>query len=235
MKKLLSFFLFSSIALAGPEVVPAPVKHLYLPDGFDSNDAVEVVVTGMFPNPCYSRNDVKVTLKDDLVDIRIDALNNERMLPTTRCPQMAVPFKEVVHLGNMQGGNYNVVVNGHTKNKIRDSFDIAEASSNSVDDHIYAAIEWVEKTGSNDVILHGWRYSNCIDLNNVQVVSNKKDTLSILPVMKQLSDFCPMKMMPTKYAVKLDFSSLKMKNPLLHVRTMDGKSVNTIINLEERR
>lgn len=38
---------YSMAAFAGPEIVTAPVKHLYLPDGFDSNDNVEVVVTGL--------------------------------------------------------------------------------------------------------------------------------------------------------------------------------------------
>jgi hypothetical protein len=53
--------------------------------------------------------------------------------------------------------------------------------------------------------------------------------------MKQVSDFCPMKGMPVSYPVRFDFSGLKVKKPLLHVRTMDGKSVNTIIDLEGRR
>lgn len=229
MKKIFPLvFLASVSAFANPDVVPAPVKHLYLPEGFDSNDAVEVVVTGAFPNTCFSRNDVKVKVVNDQIDIKITAMSQEK---DRRCPDMVVPFKEVVHVGTLQGGDYKVVVN----NKLQDKFSIAEASSNSVDDHIYAAIEYIEKKSQDEVVLHGWRYSNCIDLDKVEVVSNKKDTLSVLPVMKQLSDFCPMKMMPTQYNVKVDLSSMKMKEPLLHVRTMDGKSINTIINMEERR
>jgi hypothetical protein len=110
---------------------------------------------------------------------------------------------------------------------------VHEAASNSVDDNVYAALEYVEKKSQNDFVLHGWKYSNCMELNEVKVVSNQKDTLSILPIMKKVSDHCPMKGMPVAYPVKLDFSSLKMNQPLLHVRTMDGKSVNSVVHLEE--
>jgi hypothetical protein len=216
---------------AQPEIVIAPVSHLYLPDGFDSNDSVEVIVTGAFSNSCYSRNDVKVEVDGDQIDIQVTAIANEKSFPASRCSDMIVPYKEVVNVGNLQGGDYKVNVN----NTLKDVLKIAEASSNSVDDNIYAAIEWVENKGDNNYMLHGWRYSNCIDLDSVKVISNNKDTLSILPVMKQLSSFCPMKMTPVSYPVKLDFSSMKMKSPLLHVRTMDGKSVNTIIQIEGRR
>ncbi|HXH31104.1 MAG TPA: hypothetical protein VNJ01_09855, partial [Bacteriovoracaceae bacterium] len=66
----------------------------------------------------------------------------------------------------------------------------------------------------------------------VKVVSNEKDTLSILPIMKQVSDFCPMKGISFSYPIKLDFTGIDVKMPLLHVRTLDGKSVNTIVNLK---
>jgi hypothetical protein len=236
MKKAFFLLVFSSLSsFASPDIVVAPVKHLYLPHGFDSNDAVEVVVTGEFPNTCYSRNDVKVKVSEETIDISITAANHEKIASPVRCAEMIVPFKEVVHVGNLQGGKYKVRVNEKTRFLLEDEFTIQEASSNSVDDHIYAAIEWVEKKSDKEFVLHGWRYSNCIDLEKIEVVSNKKDTISILPVMKQLSSFCPMKMMPTAYSMKLDLSELKMKQPLLHVRTMDGKSVNSIVDLEERR
>lgn len=227
MKKVLCIMLLASIsAFANVDIIPAPVKHVYLPSGFDSNDAVEVVVTGAFASACFSRNDVKVKVIEDTIEIKITSISHEKL---RSCPDMVVPFKEVVHIGNLQGGDYKVIVN----NKLEDQFSITEASSSSVDENIYAAVEYVEKKSKDEVVLHGWRYSNCIDIDKVRVVSNNKDTLSILPVMKQLSSFCPMKGMPTQYAVKLDLSSMKIKEALLHVRTMDGKSINSIMNMEE--
>ncbi len=225
------FLLMTATAWAQPEIVPAPVTHLYVPAGFDSNDTVEVVVTGNFPNSCYSRNEVKVDVRDEEIVVNVSAATHEKTFPTIRCSDMLVPFKEVVHIGNLQGGDYKITVN----NRLRDTLRVVEATSNSVDENLYAAIEWVEEKGGNNVVLHGWRYSNCIDIDRVEVKSNGKDTLAILPVMKRLTDFCPMKMMPVQYPVKLDLSSLTMRQPLLHVRTMDGKSVNAILRLNDRR
>ncbi|MGE3608632.1 MAG: hypothetical protein AB7I27_03510 [Bacteriovoracaceae bacterium] len=228
-KAILLSFLFSSLAHAAPQIIPAPVSHLYVPQGFDNNDAVEVVVTGYFTNTCFSRNTVNVDIKEDKINISVSAIANE---DTKRlCAEMIVPFKEVVSIGNLQGGDYDINVNG----VLKDSVSIKEASSNATDDHLYADIESVERKSGTDFVLKGWRFSNCIELDKIEVVSNGKDTLSILPVMKQVSNFCPMKMMPIAYPVKLDFSSVKVKEPLIHVRTMDGKSFNKIIYAEDRR
>lgn len=224
-----SLILLSASAFAQADLRSAPVKHLYVPTGFDSNDSVEVVVTGHFPNPCYSRNTVSVDVKDDVISVEISALlrSEEKLL----CPQMQVPFKEVVSVGNLQGGKYKITVNG----TLKDSLTVEEASSSAVDEHLYGAIDAVEHKGGDNYILHGWRYSSCIDLDRVQVVSNGKDTLSVLPIMKQLSDFCPMKMTPVSYPVKLKTSGLKSKEPLIHVRTMDGKSFNKVLGMRDLR
>ncbi len=210
------------------DVTPAPVKHLYVPTGFDSNDSVEVVVTGNFPNPCYSRNTVSVEVKNENINVEISALRRDDKL---RCPDVAVPFKEVVSIGNLQGGDYKINVNG----TLSEALTISEATSGAVDDHLYAAIDQLEHKGGDNYILHGWRYSPCIDLDRVEVVSNGKDTLSVLPIMKQNSDFCPMKLTPVSYPVNLAVRGLKIQEPLVHIRTMDGKSFNTVLDLRERR
>lgn len=213
-------------AVANAEVSLAPVKHLYIPTGFDNNDSVEVVVSGTFPTPCYSRNTVAVDVVGDTISIEISAIQRDTK---ALCPAMLVPYKEVVALGNLQGGSYEVVVN----NKLKETLLINESSSNAIDDHLYAAIDQLEKVSDKEYILHGWRYSNCVQLDKVEVMTNDKDTLSVLPVMKQLSRHCPMKGTPVSYPVSLDFSKLKTKEPLVHVRTMDGKSFNTILHLED--
>lgn len=225
---ILAALLMFSFSQAYAEIGQAPVKHLYVPTGFDSNDSVEVVVTGTFPTPCYSRNTVSVEVKGDQIAIEVSAIRRDTK---SMCPQMQVPFKEVVSIGNLQGGTYDLVVN----EKLADTLVVGEATSNSVDDHLYAAIDRIEQKGPSEYVLHGWRYSHCVVLDKVKVVSNGKDTLSVLPIMKQVNNFCPMKGMPIAYDVNLDFSGLKTKEPLVHVRTMDGKSFNSIINLEGQK
>lgn len=224
---ILTALLVVSFTQAYADIGLAPVKHLYVPTGFDSNDSVEVVVTGTFPTPCYSRNTVSVEVKGDQIAIEVSAIRRDTK---ALCPQMQVPFKEVVSVGNLQGGSYDLTVN----EKLTDTLVVGEATSNSVDDHLYAAIDRLEEKAPGEYVLHGWRYSHCVMFDEVKVVSNGKDTLSVLPIMKQVNSFCPMKGMPVAYDVKLDFSSIKTKEPLIHVRTMDGKSFNSILNLEQK-
>ena len=65
---------FNSFAIL-PDVVEAPLDHLFVPNGFDNNDNVEVVVTGKFPNPCYVRNSYKVKIQEDQIKIDVTSLS----------------------------------------------------------------------------------------------------------------------------------------------------------------
>lgn len=235
MKTFILLLSLSQVALAAPEVILSPLKHLYIPKGFDSNDSAEVVITGTFPNPCHARNNVNVSVKDDVIDVTITALAPDAATKALRaCPDMTVPFKEVVSLGNLQGGSYKIVANRAAgAGAVSETIFIGEARSSAVDNYVYDSVDWVEQKPDGEVILHAMRYSPCYELDKVRVISNERDTLSILPIMKQVSDFCPMKGTPVSYPIKLDFTGIDVKNALLHVRTIDGKSVNAIVNSKE--
>ncbi len=209
------------------QIERAPVKHVYVPQGFDANDVIEVIVTGTLPTPCYGRHNTIVKISGRWIQIEVMANRREGQRP---CPEMIVPFHEVISVGNLPAGNYNVTVNGI----LLESLEVKNVIIPGKDDYLYAAIDRIESVGGSDFILHGWRYSNCVVANNIKVISNGKDTFSILPIMQQVSDFCPMKMMPVAFPLRLNLSGLKTKYPLLHVRTMDGKSFNTVLSLDRR-
>lgn len=230
---LSALLLLGSLNCFATEVIVAPVDHVFVPQGFDSNDSVEVVVTGTFPNTCYSRNQVEVKIVNDVIKVDINALNNTKK--GKNCAQMMIPFKEVVSVGNLQGGKYSIVVNEKSKYELNDKIQVTTASSNNVDDHIYALVEYIELgfVESGDAILMGWTPSDCLELDHVEYVSNGKDTLSILPIMKKVSDFCPMKMMPMNIPVKYDRNAFSSDKILLYTRTIEGKSVNTLVNTRE--
>jgi hypothetical protein len=66
----------------------------------------------------------------------------------------------------------------------------------------------------------------------VEYRSNNKDTVTIMPIMKKVRDFCPMKMTPLEIPVRFDPSELSHSKVLLMSRTIDGRSVNSLVNLE---
>ena len=55
-----------SAALANPPAkAPAPVQKVFVPQGFDDNDNVEVILHGHFPNSCMKSGPVDVSVNPD--------------------------------------------------------------------------------------------------------------------------------------------------------------------------
>lgn len=227
-KKLV--LLFSGIFITGrllaAEVVNVPVDQLFIPQGFDSNDNVEVVVSGHLPNLCYKSPYIRIVSKNDKeIVLKVEA--TYQAPADQSCAEMIVPFLETFSLGILDSGNYKVKVNALADAGQNANLKIAEATSNAVDQFIYAQVDYIEKSSSSrTVILAGYNPSECLELEKIVVEHNGKDTFSILPIMRQTSDFCPMKMVPFKYEVEVP-KVLAADIVLLHVRSLEGKSVNT--------
>lgn len=226
MKKLM--FLVSLVSLpVFAQVITAPVTHLFVPNGFDNNDNVELVVKGKFPNPCYNRSKVDVKVKEDKIFINVTAAKKENV--ASLCEPLKVPFTEVVSVGSLQGGDYEIIVNNSLKQKMT----IDVASSNSVDENLYASVEYVDLgfTGGagGEAIIVGKALSDCLVLDRVEYISNKKDTFSVLPIMKKVSNNCPETTKRIDIPVKVDLDKMNTEEVLLFVRSVDGKSVHTII------
>lgn len=234
MKRLITAFIIALpvfVFANPPEVVTSPVDHLFVPKGFDNNDNVEIVVTGKYPNPCYIRNTSEVEVKDDKIFINVTALRRDG---GSECESMAVPFSEEITIGNLQAGKYEVIVNQATRHEQTEKLDVAISRSTGVDDHIYAIVDYVELgfTGglSGDALLLARSPSDCVVFDHVEYLSNNKDTISILPIMKKISETCKEKTSRFEIPVKFDPRVLPYKDILLFVRSIEGKSVHSIIN-----
>lgn len=208
-----------------PILTTVPVENVFVPAGFDSNDTVEVVVNGLLPNLCHKAPQSKVEFVGKKINIKVEALRYEPSNPF--CPPVVVPFTETINLGVLDKGLYDITVNNNSIYTKKGDLEVAESTSDAVDDHIYAAVDYVEKTGGRTVTLKGYNPSDCLELEGIEVHDNKKDTYAILPKLRQVYDHCPMKMVPFEYAVEVP-DTLKRDKVLLHVRAMDGKSVNTL-------
>lgn len=229
-KSLMGLMVAASFGVAAstPVSVMLPVENIYSPFGFDSNDNAEVVIEGFLPNLCHKAPSSEVVVKGNLIDIKIKSLKYESDNPF--CPEVIVPFIESIDVGVLDKGNYDIMVNGKSIYQKEGFIGIAEASSDAVDEHVYANVEYVNKVeGQRVVELKGYNPSSCFVLDEISIVDNGRDAYSILPKMKQVSDFCPMKMVPFSYEVEVP-QKLKRDKVLLHVRSMDGKSVNSLFD-----
>lgn len=232
--RVLIAFMAMGVAVASvPVEVMVPIEDVYSPKGFDSNDNSQIIVSGYLPNLCHRAPKSIVKMEEGKVDIKIVSLKYDPSNPY--CPEMIVPFVEAIDLGVMDKGVYDIVVNGKSIFEKRASLQIDEASSDAVDEYVYAGVEYIEKSaGSRRVILKGYNPSDCFVLDEIEVLDNEKDVYSIKPKMKQVSDFCALKMVPFEY----DFivpDKLQADKVLLHVRSVQGKSVNSIfLNVNAR-
>ncbi|NOT78975.1 MAG: hypothetical protein HOP07_08220 [Bacteriovoracaceae bacterium] len=228
---LAALALLPSLSFAGAVMQSSsvPVNHVFTPAGFDSNDSVELVVTGYLPNLCFKAPQSQVYIKDGKINVSVKANKNQNGLGF--CADVIVPFIEHIKVGVLDKGKYEIVVNENTSWAKRSSIAILEASSNSIDEVIYADVDDVvrEDEGSRKVLLKGYNPSDCFELKEIVVLDNGVDTYSILPKMKQVRAFCPKKMIPFTYEMDVP-EKLVADKVLLHVRVMDGRAVNTIFN-----
>lgn len=227
---LLTFF--SVAALAGlPVKKIINVEEVFIPDGFDSNDTTEIVISGYLPNLCHKTPSVDMVKKDKNIFLKVTALSYHKTNPF--CPQVAVPFIEKVKLGVLNKGEYKIVINENTRYEEVTSINIVDSQDSIIDNHIYANVEYIEDLGDKDniVALKGYNPSYCFELDRVEYKSNGKNTYSILPIMKQNSELCPRKMTPFSYEILIP-KELNRKKVLLHVRSMDGSSINKIVTLQ---
>lgn len=228
---LMYFFLFLLPIISSastPVARPVVVDGVFIPMGFDANDSAELVVTGFLPNLCHKFPEASVKIDKKNIAIKLTALVYDQTDPF--CAPIVVPFMERVSLGLLDRGEYKVSVNSKTPFEKKSSLKVFESTSQAVDDFIYANVEYVEKTlGSREITLVGNHPSDCFELESIDFISNKVNTYSVLPRLRRVSDFCPMKLVPFAYKATVP-NDLKNDKILLHVRVMDGKSVNTILH-----
>lgn len=205
----------------------APITHVYAPKGFDSNDETQVIVSGYLPNLCFKSPRSKVSVEGQTIFITVTALTDRR---SPFCLMVIVPFLETVTVGVLDKGDYKIVVNAGSPNEIKSRISVEESESLAVDNHVYAAVDAIDRTPvSRKVLLKGYNVSPCFNFDHVEFISNGEDTFSVLPIMKQSRPRCPMKMTP--FAIETEApATLSTDQVLLHVRSMDGRSVNALID-----
>lgn len=231
-KLIAALAIIPTLALAEP-VAPVsketevPVDHVFSPAGFDSNDNVELVVTGFLPNLCYKAPKSSVEVKNGKIEVSVTAM---KKIGLGFCPAVILPYIEYINVGVLDKGKYQIAVNKDSRWNKFSNIAIQEASSNSIDEVIYANVdEVVREEGSRKILLKGYNPSDCMELKEIQIIDNGVDTYSILPKMKQVRAHCPKKMIPFSYEMEVP-EKLEADRVLLHVRVMDGRSVNAFFN-----
>lgn len=231
MKKLLMItILAASNCFAGiPIEKMVPISSVFTPNGFDNNDNSEVIVEGFLPNLCHKNPSSDVKVDGKKISIKVTSLYYHKSNPY--CPQMLVPFILKVDLGLLDAIEYEIVVNKGSQWESESLLNIKNSNNHLMNDFQYANVDHIKVSdiGDRKVVLEGYNPSDCLVLDEIKYIHNGKDVLSVMPIMKQVSDFCPMKQVAFEYEWEVP-KVLDNNKILLHVRTMQGNSVNQIFN-----
>ena len=229
------------------QTVEVPLETLVAPyHGYDNKNNVEVVLHGSLPNACYRLSKYTVERSQDRRKIRIhqyavrntDGVCAEEALPIHL--NMTVPFTNVVSLGSMAPGDYTFAYQSADDVAKYKTLNVKEAHKTTMDDFPYAAVsnasvsDVIQKNEKLSVTLSGVFTSSCAYLDNESVkVEKQKDVYVVLPVVKMKTGvYCLQTLIPFTQSVEMEAPKAS-GHYLVHVRSMNGKSVNRIVQALE--
>ncbi|CAN5413381.1 hypothetical protein BH10BDE1_BH10BDE1_27600 [soil metagenome] len=215
----------SATATADPIRVPALYNTVYAPDGFDSNDHVQIVGEGMFRNTCYRHAETSV---------RVDAANHQIFLGPVAyeypglCLQVILPWERTVDIGILPAGHWDVM-QGPTEKL--GQLEVAPATTDNPDDFLYAPVSQAffrQRGNISEVLLSGNFPNSCMTIDYVKITLQPK-VIVLQPIAKDSSAAsCKDGKFPFSKTVRI--TRIATGRYLLHVRSMNGNAINTLVD-----
>ena len=232
------FLAASSAAWADgePRLVPSPIEKVFVPQGFDDNDNVEVVLHGHFPNSCY---------KVGPVTAQFDAATNTYTVEARSyyytggmlCAQMVVPFIQTASLGLAAQGTYKVVVKGRPVVEAR-PLDVVHSHSRGPDDYLYApvAVAGLKTTNADadQVVVEGeypYMFIGCMEIREIRTSLTPDNVVIVQPIAELRGDADCVHHRPTFAFTQSLGQKLPDGEYVVHVRTLNGNSLNRFVDL----
>jgi hypothetical protein len=239
---VLSFAIFCTASQAEPERTRVTVlkpEVIYTPRGFDSNDNAQVVISGSFTGYC---------MKTRSIEKKID-LNNRRIYLTHSvtiadgCTDLAmyIPYSTAVDLGPLPAGQYEIGAQDENGSFIRmGALPIAKAAvlnTHSTDERVYAPVTSVSfsmtPTMAEPVITLGGILTNsCLSPANLEIRQTANNVIEILPTLAVARDNC--KAVAIRYQKSVTLKGFPASDTLIHIRAMNGQSINRVITRLDR-
>lgn len=240
MRKRMSMFAvimgISTAAAAGeqgPYEVPSPVIKIFVPQGFDDNDNVEVIVQGEFPDSCYQigRTSAQVSLEKKLITVTATSYR----YTGSGCTQVVSPFLQSVKLGVLTKGTYKVVFK--FDEKIAASLPVSERATESPEDYLYAPVEnaylnFDQKTEKPLLTIQGhfpYMFMGCMVMREVRT-KRSSDVLVVQPIAAIVhGEECHDQSSDHSFEVKQSIAEPFNEVGLIHVRVLNGDSLNRLV------
>lgn len=226
---VISYSLLTVTAFAdnNPVVVPARFSKVYVPDGFDDNDNVQIVGEGMFSNSCYRYASTEVSVDHNNKKIRLTPTAYKY---SGMCLMVIMPFDRALDLGILKKGTYSIV-QGQEERQIG-HITIHAAIKPEADDYMYAPITqaFFKSDGiTNHVFLTGNFPLSCMKLKEVK--THVQSDVFVLQPIVEIDKSVPCAEGEYPFETSVNAGALKQGRYLIHVRSMNGKSINSLVDV----
>lgn len=222
--KFLILLIITSFNIYATESVVVPAQNLYTPQGFDTNDETQVVVSGYLPSYCYKEASHQTTIDKQKKEINIQI--NAKYEDDELCPQSTKNFLKTINLGSLEPGEYRIRTRGREDYDITDKLHIKRDNLGRIDEFKYPFINSVKYLrDKNKLYIKGYKPSNCYKLAGTEFYSDRKNVIIAQPILKKVREFCPRKMISIDYEVTPP-QLVKSLVTLIHVRSQGQESVN---------
>lgn len=214
---LLSVFTLNAWSMSKVQLMSG---RLYIPEGYDTNDMVEVTVIASLPDTCHRNPTYEVVRNDKTFNISLHA----HYVADNNCKKISIPYQANINLGLLEAGTYNVQLRGASKNT-NSKLSIIEARSALQDDFKYGNVmNILEDEDSREIELSGINPSKCLVFEQLET-EIQKDVIVIRPHFRE-EGVCKDEPSPFTIKYEVPFLRNQSRGILLHVRIMGGRSLS---------
>ncbi len=224
---LLCLFAVAAWSQTNPQLKASMLETGYIPDGFDSNDQVQFVIEGTYHDTCSKSAGTRFTVNPSSKTIQVAPYEYRYTGP---CLDMLVPHNEVVNLGVVQPGKYQILQTG---GRALGTLNVNLARSGVADDYLYAPISqaYVRKVnGRVAMTLSGVFTNSCMQVKKIVAnVQSNVVTVQPLALLLPTATNCIIGRFPFEETTYLPMQ--RSGRYLLHVRSLNGEAINTLFDL----
>jgi len=250
---LLTAQMFSTTQAGIPQIVQAPIKEIFVPTGFDENDAPEFIVEGVFPNECYELKGYRL-IRHEIKDPGLEKIwftfwvEAYETLPSDCAEEKRekkdIPYIEVIYLPQLKANKHPYEIwSAQNRETPAGLLSIEKAPASETDSFSYAQVKKARlekdslKEGDFLLTLEGKFPSNCydIDLEQTKFINKTTRIIEVLPVIKKFRDDSSCEdNKPVEFGRILPVSTkLKEKAYLFHIRIADGQALNLRVDMRD--
>jgi hypothetical protein len=221
-----------SIASADtPRGYPQLPERVFAPLGFDDNDNSQVVLYGYFPDSCYQAGPATASVEG--MEIRITNLASRK--DSGDCVRASNPWATTVDIGVLPPGTYKVSVMIEPDRFIQYAqLIVSSAVSSRQDDFLYAhvdgaIVEHVRPDADPILTIAGSFSMTCMEIQRIET-HRSRDVIVVLPIVKlnRLKP-CGYPFVPIPFTERLQLHPKTSEPTLIHIRSVNGQSVNRVI------